>query len=416
MPLEQVDALSRLPPLQSVTEINRRVSTPEYYHASVGASPKTLEGPRKVIFVLAGATDGSLKPEDWQRAIDQITAVNPGLRLRWSGSLGFSRWTSDGLPPRLRIIDECTWDLSSSAGAEFITETPLSLREGPTVEFIIANQGHGRVLVILRTLHAIVDGMGSFHVLYELFRALRGEPLLGGNATFSDVDLMLAVQAPKSESMHRPTCWLTGEPEGDTQGDDWWRIKLGPVRKQLLAHLAVTLAEFAHQRSELPVMVAIPVDLRRHAPGLISTTNFSSMVLVRLEKGDGIGIFKERLQTLLDAKRDAAFAPILNLTRWLPLRWFDQLLGRTEKNYLTRKPLETFLISNLGRLDVEGMSAPGFTVDDMVALPQPGTPFVVLCTIDGEVEVILGLPRILSNHGRVEALTAFLQQRMSDDA
>ncbi len=415
MRFEPVDVLSRLPALQPVMEISRPVSTPEYYHASVGASPKTLESSRNVIFVLAGEADGALQPDDWQRAIDQITRVNPGLRLRWNGSLGFSRWTSDGLAPRLRIIDHCDWDLSSSEGAEFITETPLSLREGPTVEFIIANQGNGRALVVLRTLHAIIDGMGGFHILYELFRAMRGEALLGSNASFSDVDLMRAIDAPRSPAMHKPTCWLTGDPQGDTLGDDWWRIRLGPARKQLLAHLAVSMAEYAHQRSDLPAMVAIPVDLRRHAPGLISTTNFSSMVLVRLEKGDGIAVFKERLQALLDAKREAAFAPILNLTRWLPLRWFDQLLGRTEKNYLTRKPLETVLISNLGRLDVTAISCQGFAADDMVVLPQPGTPFMVLCTIDGEVEIILGLPRILSSNGRVEELTAFLRQRMTVD-
>lgn len=412
MPSDPVDLLARLPALQDGVEIARPVSGTECYHASVGTSRHSLEPARGIFFTLSGQHDGSLAAEDWQRAIAQVAAVNPALRLRWHGRLGWSRWRSDGPLPRLRLLDHCDWDMHSSRGAGFITETPLDLRHGPVVEFIVVRRGEGRATVILRSLHAVMDGMGALHCLHELFRALRGEPLLGSNATFSDVDLMRAMAVPKAAPMHEPTCTLTGGPAGDAPEDDWWRIPLGPMRTQLLARVAIAMADFAHQHSTQPVLIAVPVDLRRHVPGIRAVTNFSSMLLVRLLPGDGIDIFQQRLRAMLDARREAAFGTGFEVLRWLPLRWLDHLIGRNEKNFRTRKPMETALISYLGRVDLSSFQAPGFVADDMLVLPLPGSAFAVLVCVNGEVTLTLNLPRVLSSGGRVEALITHLQERL----
>lgn len=414
MPSDPVDVLAQLPPLQDSVAIDRPVSASEYYHASSGASPRTLEAERRVIFALAGHYDGSLTEADWRRAIDQITAVNPALRLRWHGTLGWSRFRSDGPPPRLRMIDHCGWDRQGSQGFEFVFEQPIDLRNGPVVEFIVARQGEGRALVILRTVHAIIDGMGGFHCLHELFRALRGEPLLGSNVSFSDADLLRVMALPKAPPMHEPTCWLTGEPQGDALGDDWWRLSLGPSRSQLLARVAAAMAAFAHQYSDRPALIAIPVDLRRHAPGIRTITNFSSMLLVRLLPGDGPEVFQQRLRALLEARREAAFGPGFQRLRWIPLRWLDRLLGRSLANYRTRRPMETAVISNLGRVDLSTLSAPGFQADDLVLPPQPGSPFAVLMTLNDEVTLTMNLPRVLSSGGRDQAWRDFLRARLAD--
>lgn len=411
---EPADILAQLPALNDGVEIDRRVSGAEYYHASVGASARTLEHERRVIFALAGTCDGSLTEADWQQAIARISAVNPGLRLRWRGGLGWSRFTSDGPLPRLRMVEHCDWDRQSGAGFEFVTAQPIDLRNGPTVEFIVARQGEGRALVVLRTVHAIMDGMGGFHCLRELFRALRGEPLLGSNVAFSDADLVRAMQVPKAAPMHEPTCWLTGEPEGDAQGDDWWRLSLGPARSQLLARVAVAMAEFAHQHTSQPALIAVPVDLRRHAPAIRAVTNFSSMLLVRLMPGDGIEAFQQRLRILLDTRREASFGAGVEVLRWFPLRWLDRLLGRTPDNYRTRRPMETGVISNLGRIDLGEFSVPGFRADDLVLIPQPGSAFAVLMTLNDEVTLTMNLPRVLSSGGRDQAWRDFLRQRLAD--
>ncbi len=398
--------MDRLPPLSPLTSISRPLSAPEYYHASVGTSRHTLEPPRQVIFVLRG--EGSLSAQQWQSALDQVVAVNPGARLRMIGKRSRARWQSDGEPPRLRVLERCDWDTLSERGAEFIEATPLPLETGPTVELIVAPGNGGTSLVILRALHAVVDGSGMLHFLREMFRALRGEPLLGSNASFSDVDLMLSAGITHSTSRHIKTMWLTGAPEGDEMGDEFRRIHLGPPRKDLLAKVATAMAEFAHQYSELPALIAIPVDLRRHCPGLLSTTNFANMLLVRLEKGEGTQVFKHRLQEMLEQRKDMAYPRVLNAIKLLPLPWLDLLLSRTHRNYRKRKPVETAVISNVGRHESATLSCPGFKLHDMVLLPLRGSAFATLTGVDNRVDMTINLPRVLAGNGRFDALVAHL--------
>jgi len=412
MPFDRPELAPALPPLAPQTRISRPLSTPEYYHACVGTSRWTLEGPRDVVFVLTA--DSRLTPLDWQRALDQATAVNPGMRLRLVGKRSKARWESDGQPPRLRIVEGCDWDTLTSQGSDFITAEPLSLEHGPTLELQLVSCTDGRSLVILRTVHAIVDGGGALHLLRELFRALRGEPLLGTNAAFSDTDLMISTGTKHSTSKHFRTTWLTGEPSGDAMGDDWRRIPLGPPRKDMLARVAVAMAEFAHQRSDLPALIAVPVDLRRHVPGLLSTTNFSNMLFVRLDKGDGIAHFKQRLQDMLAQRMETVYPRILDIVKWLPLRWFDLLVSRTRWNYRKRKPMETAVISNLGRIDTEALSCPGFTLKHLFVHPLGGSAFSAMFCVDGQVELILNLPRVLSGEGRFDAFVDYLQRRVAE--
>lgn len=415
MPSDPADYLSRLPPLQPQQTLSRPVSAAEYYHASVGTSAKTLESPRHVTFILRGVVHADPDRDALTRAIAEVAAVNPGIRLRWQGRLGFSRWRSDGALPRLRIVRDCPWDGLSSQGAEFLDELPLSLTDGPCAEFIWVRQAGARGILVLRSLHAVMDGMGGMHLLAEFFRALRGEPLLGSNAVFSDADLMRAMQVPAPPPAHHETCALTGaacgDGVGDCIGDDWWRISLGPVQPRLLSRVALALTEFAHQFSDLPVRIAIPVDLRKHVPGLVASTNFSNMLFVRLHKGALPGDFDACLQAQILARQEAAYPAIYDWLRWLPLTWFDYLLGRRPSNFTTRKPIETVVISNMGRIDLTSLACPQFQADDCIVPPMPGNAFVVLYSLNNQIEIILGLPRILSGQGRRQALTDWLIAR-----
>jgi len=402
-----------LPPFSQVSSISRLLSTSEYYHASVGSSFSTLEDPREATFVLRG--EGRLNPQQWQGALERAAAVNPGARLRLVGKRRGARWQSDGQPPRLRVLERCDWDAQSNRGAEFIRETPLPLETGPTVELIVAPQSDGRSLVVLRTLHAVMDGGGCLHFLKEIFRALRGETLLGSNAAFSDVDLMRSIGATHSTSRRFKTTWLTGEPEGDEIGDEFRRICLGPPKKNLLARVAAAMAEFAQQRSDLPAVIALPVDLRRHEPSLLSTLNYANLIFVRVEKGEGAEDVRCKLQGMLEQRMDAVCPRFVDIFKILPMPWMDRLVSRTRRTYRKNKPLETALISNLGRSNSAELSAPGFRLQDMAVLALPGSsPFATLVGLDDRVEMMLNMPKVLASNGRFDAFVAHLQRRLAE--
>lgn len=400
-----------LPPLAQQSEIARPLSMPEYYHACVGSHPRTLEPVREVRIIFRG--EGRISAGRWQAALDRVTAVNPGLRLRLLGNAIGARWVTDGQPTRLRIIEDCAWNAESSDGSSFIDETGLSLQGGVTSELLVMHQCDNRMLLMLRAHHAIMDGLGGMHFFRELFRALRGEPLLGTNASFSDVDVMQSVGAVRSTSRHIPAVAMTGQPQGMARGDDWRRIYVGAPQKNLLGRVVEVTMEFAARNSDQSMLVAVPVDLRRHVPGLCSTANFTNMLLVRMEKGEGAENFKRKLYDMLDQKMETMYPRILNVFKALPLRWMDLLVSRTEKNYHRRKALETVAISNLGRCHSIDFSCDGFRMDGMIVMPVPGSVFITLSGVDDRVELAINMPRVLGSNGRFEAFEAFLQKRLA---
>lgn len=415
----------RLPTLAPQREICRPLSLIEYYHASIGTSRHTIEPPREAVIVAEG--DGGLPVERWRHALDQVAQTNPGLRLRLCGRGIGARWRSDGAPPRLRLVPDCAWDGRSPLGADFIRALPLDLAAGPSVELIIASTpAHAlmplpegafrpqRTFVILRTLHAVMDGRGALHALQELFRALRGEALLGTNAGFSDVDLMRSLGVGKTASQRLATVALTGAPEGTEQGDVWRRVRLpGSGHRNVLPRVAVAVANFAHRHSRAPAVIAVPVDLRRHLPGLHSTLNFTSMVRVALCPGEGTDDFRRKLAQLLDHRMETYFAPAANGFKLLPMPWIDYLLSRRADNFTTKRPLETALLSNVGTIDRAALSCPGFRLDGMFNMPIGGTN-CGLFGVDGQVDIMFGTARVLASNGRMDAFLAFLEGQFQD--
>ena len=419
---DQTDALSKLV-LKDMAPVNRRVSGSEYYHASIGSSRWTLERNRQIFFAIEGSVESEIPVDAWRQAISLTTQANPALRLRWKGILGWSRWDDKGEPPQLRMLDHVDWRFDSSEHMDFLEAWPINLRSGPVVEFIVVKRPGGRLLLVMRTHHAVMDGMGGFHVLCELFRALRGEPLLGSNVTFSDAQLVEAINPPKSPSMRVPTCRLVeyevaevlrigSSSHTDLKGDHWQRFSLGSGHTNALSKIACAMARLAHQRSALPAVIAVPVDLRRHLPAIRSVTNFSSMLVVKLLPGEGPEIFQTRIRELLRAKAELSVARGFNLIRWFPMWLVDLLLGRTRKNFLMKRPMETVVISNLGAVPLKHFQGAGFVGDDFTCSPIPGNSFAVLMQINGDYRLTLGLTNAQLAGSSFSEVAGFLRENM----
>lgn len=404
-----------LPPLTPQTAIVRPLSTLEYYHACIGASPHTLESAREIIFIIEG--EGQPEQSVWQAALDKVCQCNPGTSLRISGRRMQARWQSDGTPPRLRMIENCVWDAQSDTGSEFIYSEPLSLVNGPVMELIIANTAIGtKTFVIVRVLHAAMDGMGVMHFYQELFRALRQQPLLGSNASFSDTDLMLS-QSRHSHSVKKPVpAALTGGARGNSRGDTWQRLSLHTPQPALLARTALAVAEFTRQHSTQAVRIALPVNLRRHYPGLLSTQNFSSMIHVDVAADDNVDNFRHKITALLASNRDCNYPTWLNYLRLLPLPWLDRLVSRSEKNYRRRKILETAVLSNIGNFSSQDLSGGGFQAHRIFGIPMKDNAFFILFGMDGRVDISIGMARVYASEERLNNFLSFMQQRLSPSA
>lgn len=409
-----------LPPLAPLTGINRLLTSSEYYHACIGHHPDTLFKPRDVVAVL----EGTLAPDaaiDWQSAIDQVAAVNPGCRLRLSGTRQHARWNSDGHPPALRLEPDCSWDGRSSQGDEFIYATTLSLEEGRTCELIIA--GREQIKIIFRVAHAVMDGMGVVHFLLEMFRALRGEPLLGSNATYTDIELMHQVPSrPLPFKLIKPLP-LTGAPTGNDHSGLWRRITLPGPQPHLVPRVAQIIAEHAcrHATTDTTtksatvrtVRIALPVSLKRHAPELLATSNFTSMLYLDIEPDTDATAIKHQLDELLDRNVDANYPGILKIIRYLPFSWVDRIVSPTHKNYTNPRLAETAVLSVMGPFKRSLFSTGSFRATTLYGLPQKENAFIVIVGFQGRFELLVGMYHLFANEGRLEAFIEELQQRLT---
>lgn len=394
---------------QPIQHFRRRLSMPEYYHASVGCSGRTLEKQRENSIIVHGL--GQLPEAEWRRALQAAAAANPGARLRLVGDSFWARWVDDAPLPQVRV--ETGWDGRSNKGAEVLYRTQMSLREGRSVELVVLPQPDGHTTLVLRTHHAVMDGLGTMHFYNEIFRALRGEPLLGSNASFSDVELMRSCKVKESTSKHLPTEAITGEVRGERIGDRWQVVSLGKPVKNQLAVLAAVLADYVHQHSDKPALIGVPVDLRRHAPGLRTTANFATMLLVPMHRGDAAEHFRQRLREMLDKRMEAYFPRIISIFKLLPLKLVDRLMGRTPSNFAKRKILESIVISNIGKFDPVPLSAPGFVAEAVWAVPIAGSAMVGLSCVGEEVQMSITVTEERAGDGRFEDLIAYVRQRFA---
>jgi hypothetical protein len=390
------------------SHIARPLSFFEYGHAAAGASGKTLEPPRIITMVLEG--ESTLTSGQWQEALRRVVEANHGIPLRIQGSRQRARWTREGaLPPQLRVIENCRWDGLSHRSMEAIEQTPLPLQTGPATELIVAAGNITRL--ILRTRHALMDGMGVLHFFQELFRALRGEPLVGSNAAFSDVDLMRAVTSASWKGGGESPIPLTGGAQGASYGDVWQRLTL-PARpqKNLMGRVAEVAARYAWSFGPGPVRIAVSVNLRRHLPSLKSTMNFSGVLHVEMLPGETADDFRHKLREALEQNRDVSYPAVVECIRYLPFPFIDRVTGRTPESYLRRKLLETVLVTNLGVIDMAPLSCAQFAPDNYYSLPVMGNSFISLSANGRHLNFVVGMPAVYASEGRLERFMGLLRE------
>jgi len=315
--------------------------------------------------------------------------------------------------PSVRIEKRPQWSGLSSEDSSFFYDTQLSELEGKTGELIIVEAADNKTFLIYRNLHSVMDGLGTMHFISELFRDLRGEPLVGSNAHFKDTDLMSQVKSEQSPiDIRQKPIYATGGPEGEEVGDCWQRIVLdGPIIF-LLARLAATISEFAHQLNDGISRIAIPVNMRRHSPDVVSTMNYSNVIHVDLEKGDKSEHFQKRLHKALRKNSEAMYSKMLEVIRWVPLSWLDFMMNRKKSNYLKHRIVETVMISDLGAFKSSDFSCDCFQAEASFGIPLASNTFALLSTMDNKVSITVGMPAVYASNGRLGQLMKFISDRL----
>ncbi|WP_160159235.1 non-ribosomal peptide synthetase [Streptomyces sp. SLBN-118] len=237
---------------------------------------------------------------------------------------------------------------------------------------VVLREGDQAAL-LFRAHHAVMDGRGVLDWILDTFRALRGQEPLGAPSPLYDLALLdeMGTQGQRPALVPRFRSPLAARAGGP--GQSWLQRKVDGSHTAVVAKAATALTHITGDVSR----IMVPVDLRRHRPGLRSTANLSLPVFLDGQPGDRWEQWHERLLHALEHNHELARgseAAALNI----PLKPLSAILGMADKStrVLGRYPCSA-LITHLGRIGEEDLQAPGFQATDVYTLPQQ-VPFIPL--------------------------------------
>ena len=361
--------------------------------------------------------------QTWDELLAAVAERLPGCRVRWRGVLGASRWTPDGSPPRVRLVDAPDWSGRDPEGAPSLT-APLDPRRGPVAEVLLLQGPTPRVVV--RALHAALDGRAVLQLAEAVFAALRQElPTRSPCGPLHDEALARHLGVPPEGGL-RPPCVLplpagvAAAPPGPfsaVRAMTWRRVSVaGADPRSLVARLVVALAQHAAPRGGDVLRVDVPVDLRRHLQGGEHGGNLTGLLRLQahelLRAADPLQATREALRRGLEGRDELAPVRAAGFARWLPLglmAWIGRRAARDSHH--SNGWGASACVSHLGALDLERLSGGGFSARSAFLLPpgSPGLPlFLAVLSTPSAVELCGCMPARLAAGGRLDELLAAL--------
>ena len=320
---------------------------------------------------------GALSVDTLRSAVDKAARANPGSRVRLRGVLGFSRWVDSGIAPEVLEVRAASWDGRSERGAAFLEERFDALAGGPICKLLYVRGSPAHI--VFRALHAAVDGRSLLHWIAEVFRALRGEPLLGSPCTYVEWDVMRkfqdkvnrgALDAPSTEP-NLPV--IPSSAVRSTRLRYIWRAVMIPGNiPNVLAKFAIFLAQYARRGAHGGICFTVPVDLRTLREEVLSLGNLTGYLSIPIGPGDSTRDFSRQLSLRVRNHIDCYRPDILKKLPWVPLRTIRREIGRSLQRTLYETVPEAMSggVVSMGNFPLQNLSTPDFA--PLAVIPIPG--------------------------------------------
>jgi amino acid adenylation domain-containing protein len=331
-----------------MTEYQRPVSPTEWFYLA----GQRIMPPFAIQLVVEG--HGHIEPARLTEAVAAAAIACPGSRLVRAG-----RTWRVGPYPFIGTTSRKQWP---PVPAEATTS-------GKLCHVILLDDDS----IVFRAFHGVMDGRGVLTWAADVFRALRGEPLVGARSTLTDYGLLERLGAagtrpPLTLGWRSPLRHEAGNPLR------WHRRTIDGNHPGLVAKVAAALAAHSgHPRSRF----MIPVDLRRHVPDLASTANLSLPIFLDTDPDESWDRLHERLLRALADRRELTGGRAERVGYRVPLSLLTPALRAMRHRYLCSS-----IVSHLGRIDLDAFRAPGFEASTVYSLPvhAPLAPLSVVAT------------------------------------
>lgn len=337
-------------------------------------------------------------------AVEVASAANPGSRLVLKGFFSKCYWVDSGITPPVRMADGRNWDGRSSDNAPFLKiKLPY---KGPICEVVYITGEITRIA--FRSNHGAMDARGMLCWMEDIFRVLRGETPIGSSSTITDYELIKSISERKKKLDYIKNIAPTGKTGKKAKGTSWKRITVTGNQSKIIARIAIALSKSAWKYQTGIFKIAVPVDLRQRIEGLRSTGNLTNTIYCEITKDSTPESVSKDLQEQIKNKNyciniDRGFT--VSLTPIWMIGLFFSIISRIVLN----KNLFIIpnCISNIGRMDSKIFCTDGFIADSFFAIPLScdRTPsFVVITGMSGKIEILTGVPNLVSDNGRLDKL------------
>jgi hypothetical protein len=365
---------------------------------------------------------GALSVDTLRSAVEKAAQANPGSRVRLRGVLGFSRWVDSGIAPEVQEVRASSWDGRSERGAEFLEERFDALAGGPICKLLYVHGSPAHI--VFRALHAAVDGRSLLHWIAEVFRALRGEPLLGSPCTYVEWDIMRkfqdrvnreALDAPSTEpSLPVISC---GSPRSTRLRYIWRTVVFPGNIPNVLSKFAIFLARYARRRAQGRVCFTVPVDLRTLREEVLSLGNLTGYLSIPIGPGDGTRDFSRQLSLRVRNYVDCYRPDLLKRLPWVPVRTIRREIGRNLQRSLYESVPDTMSggVVSMGNFPLQNLSTPDFTPLALIPIPGfAGKLNVVTIFTQRHTVTTFAAPESYNVEGQLDALLDAFQSEFGE--
>ena len=326
-------------------------------------------------FLIEG--EGALDHDRLIEAVGRATAASPGATLRLVGR----QLVEAAGPVPVQVAPDAAFDGDAFSALPHL-HRKLDVTQGPGAEVVVFGSANPRLLI--RVFHGVMDGKGAMAWIENIFRALRGEPLVEAREALTDVALLDRLPAHDRVVPLRPRYRVKPQAPGPEEPVVWHRFSLPGRQPALLARVAARLAATA---TDATSRFMLPVDMRRHAPDLACTANLTLPIFLDAPRDvDWRHLNGEMIAQLManaELNRAAAAFPIIHAVPRVPLRL--ALAGGLRLLRLSGRFPVTAILSHLGKVDLARLSGGGFEARAFCSLPVH-VPFAPLALVIAETE------------------------------
>jgi hypothetical protein len=365
---------------------------------------------------------GALSVDTLRGAVEKAAHANPGSRVRLRGVLGFSRWVDSGIAPEVREVRASSWDGRSERGAAFMEERFDALAGGPVCNLLYVRGNPARI--VFRALHAAVDGRSLLHWIAEVFRALRGEPLLGSPCTYVEWDIMrkfqekINLEAADAPSTEPSLPVIPCSSVRATPLRYIWRTVVFPGSiPNVLAKFAIFLAQYARRHAQGRVCFTVPVDLRTLREEVLSLGNLTGYLSIPIGPGDSTRDFSRLLSLRVRNYIDCYRPDILKKLPWVPVRTIRREIGRNLQRTLYESVPDAMSggVVSMGNFPLQNLSTPDFTPLALIPIPGfAGKLNVVTIFTQRHTVTTFAAPESYNVEGQLDALLDAFQSEFGE--